>query len=342
MLGRPRGAAAANVIAQGVVGGMRVLVTGGAGFIGHHLARALLDAGRDVAVIDDLSSGRDSRLDPIRDDIDFVAGSILDASALDAAAAGSDVIFHHAAIPSVARSVADPKTTDDVNVGGTIEVMLAAARHGVRRVVLAGSAAVYGIPERLPCRETLRATPISPYGAGKLAAEHYLHSLGAVHGIETVCLRYFNVFGPGQDASSEYSAAVPRFITAVLAGDSPQVHGDGHATRDFVYVDDAVAACLLAMSSTVPTGLTCNVASGEGHDLLDLLAAIAGAVDETVEPTFGPPRPGDIRDSRADISLARRILGYAPRVRFEDGVARTVEWYRNPGAAQDEPRQGAA
>jgi len=340
MLGRPRGATAAN--GQGVVGGMRVLVTGGAGFIGHHLARALVEAGRDVAVIDDLSSGLDSRLDSIRDDIDVVDGSILDPGAMDAAAAGSDVIFHHAAIPSVARSVADPKATSEVNVGGTIEVMLAAARHGVRRVVLAGSAAVYGIPERLPCRETMRPAPISPYGAGKLAAEGYLHSLGAVHGVETVCLRYFNVFGPGQDASSEYSAAVPRFITAVLAGESPQVYGDGRAIRDFVYVDDAVAACVLAMSSTVPTGLTCNIASGEGHDLLDLLAAIAEAVDEPVEPVFGPPRPGDIRDSRADIGLARRILGYAPRVRFEDGVARTVDWYRNPGAAQDEPSQGAA
>jgi UDP-glucose 4-epimerase len=308
---------------------MRVLVTGGAGFIGHHLTRALLQAGHEVTVIDDLSTGPAWRLDRVRDHIRFVRGSILDSAALDAATAGSEVILHEAAIASVARSLADPRACNDVNVGGTIEVTLAAARHGVRRVVLAGSAAVYGIPESLPCRETMRPAPVSPYGASKLAAEHYVHTLGAARGVETACLRYFNVFGPGQDPDSEYAAVVPRFITAVLDGRPPHVNGDGHVSRDFISVDDVVAATLLAIQSTSPTGLTCNIASGDRHTLLDLLAAIAKTVERPVEPTFGPSRAGDIQDSQADITLARETLGFEPAVPFAEGVARTVAWYRD-------------
>jgi UDP-glucose 4-epimerase len=312
---------------------VRVLVTGGAGFIGHHLVRALLTDGQEVAVIDDLSTGFEWRLNDLQDRITFVQGSILDPAALDTAAHGCEVVLHEAAIPSVARSVRDPKASNAANAGGTIEVMLAAARQGVRRVVLAGSSSVYGVPETLPCRETMRAAPLSPYGASKLAAEHYVHTLGALHGLESVVLRYFNVFGPGQDPKSEYAAVVPRFTTAVLEGRQPMINGDGSVSRDFTYVDNVVAANLLAMRADRPSGLTCNVACGEQHDLLQLLDAINAAAGRTIEPVFGPPRPGDIKDSLADITVAREALGYEVRVPFEEGVARTVAWFRDEAAA---------
>jgi UDP-glucose 4-epimerase len=313
---------------------MRVLVTGGAGFIGHHLVRGLLARGDEVAVIDDLSTGFESRLDEYRGRIAFTEGSVLDPAALDEATARCDVILHEAAIPSVARSLVRPRATNDANVGGTIEVMLAAARNGVRRVVLAGSSSVYGIPDSLPCRETMRAAPLSPYGASKLAAEHYVHTLGTLHGVETVVLRYFNVFGPGQDPSSEYAAVVPRFTTAVLGGARPTVNGTGEISRDFTYVDNVVAANLLASLPTSPSGLTCNIACGSRYSLLDLLDAIARAAGRSADPIFGPARPGDIRDSLADISLAREALGYQVLVPFAEGVAKTVAWYREVGASR--------
>ncbi len=312
---------------------MRVLVTGGAGFIGHHLVRGLLERGDGVAVLDDLSTGFAGRLDGVRDRIDFVEGSILDADALDRAAAGCDVILHEAAIPSVARSIRAPRASNDANAGGTIEVMLAAARAGVRRVVLAGSSSVYGIPETLPCVETMRPSPQSPYGVSKLAAEHYVHTLGALNGIETVVLRYFNVFGPGQDPSSEYAAVVPRFATAILEGRRPHINGTGEVSRDFTYVGNVVSANLLASLPTAPTGITCNVACGGRASLLDLLAAISDAAGRPADPEFGPARAGDIRDSQADISLARSALGYEVVVPFAEGIRRTVAWYRSQGEA---------
>jgi UDP-glucose 4-epimerase len=314
---------------------MRVLVTGGSGFIGHHLVGELVRRGDEVSVIDDLSSGMAWRLDPVREQIRFVEGSILDATALDEAMAGAEVVYHQAAIPSVARSLVLPKATNEANVGGTIDVMLAAARHGVRRVVFAGSSSVYGIPAELPCRETMRADPLSPYGVSKLAGEHYVHTLGALHGVGTVVLRYFNVFGPGQDPASEYAAVVPRFATAVLEGRTPTINGTGEISRDFTFVSNVVAANLLAARADAPTGLTCNVACGTRYSLLDLLARIGEAAGRAVEPAFGPARPGDILHSQADISLAREALGYEVEVSFEEGIARTVAWYRErSGQAQ--------
>ena len=307
---------------------MRMLVTGGAGLIGHHLVRALLERGHDVTVIDDFSSGSRSRLDAFGDRIALVEGSILDADALDAAAAGCDVIFHEAAITSVARSIVAPLETDAVNVRGTIEVVLAGTRHGVRRVVFAGSSSVHGVPESLPCRESNLPAPMSPYGVSKLAAEHYLHALGRLHGIDTVVLRYFNVFGPGQDPKSEYAAVVPAFVTAILDGRRPTVNGTGEISRDFIYVDNVVAANLLASESACPSGLTCNIASGSRASLLDLLRSISQAAELPVKPVFGPPRAGDILESQADISLARRVLGYDDVVPFDEGIRRTVSWYR--------------
>jgi nucleoside-diphosphate-sugar epimerase len=306
---------------------LRVLVTGGAGFIGHHLVRGLLARGDQVSVIDDYSTGIGSRLDTFRDRISLIEESILDPAALDAAVRGCEVILHEAAIPSVARSLVTPRLTNDVNVTGTIEVMLAAARHRVRRVVLAGSSSVYGIPRTLPCREEQRPDPQSPYAASKLAAEHYVHTLGRLHGIETVVLRYFNVFGPGQDPASEYAAVVPRFTTAVLDGRQPTINGSGEISRDFTYVDNVVEANLLATHAPSLRMLTCNVACGSRYTLLDLLKAVCSAAGRQVDPLFGPPRTGDIQHSQADIGVAREALGYEVVVPFMEGIAATVAWY---------------
>jgi UDP-glucose 4-epimerase len=283
--------------------------------------------GDAVAVIDDLATGDRARLDPYIGRITFVEGSILDPAALDAALDSAEVIFHEAAIPSVARSLETPRLTNEVNVTGTIELMLAAARHGVRRVVFAGSSSIYGVPVALPCVEAQRPAPRSPYGASKLAAEHYIHTLGMAHGIETAVLRYFNVFGPGQDPLSEYAAVIPRFTTAVLEGRTPIVNGNGDVSRDFTYVDNVVSANLLAATTAVPSGLTCNVACGTRYTLLDLLEAIYSAAGRRVDPEFGPPRAGDIVHSQADITLAREALGYEVLVPFEEGIARTVAWF---------------
>jgi UDP-glucose 4-epimerase len=312
---------------------VRILVTGGAGFIGHHLVRGLLARGDEVSVIDDLSSGSRSRLDTVRDRITFTEGSILDRESLDQAVAGCEVILHEAAIPSVARSLVTPRETNEANSTGTIEVMLAAARHRVRRVVLAGSSSVYGIPEELPCRESQRPSPESPYGASKLAAEHYLHTLGQLHGIDTVALRYFNVFGPGQDPASEYAAVVPRFVTAVLKGDTPTIYGSGEISRDFTYVDNVVEGNLLASLPSTASQTTCNLACGSRFTLLELLQAICDAAGRQIAPKFGPARPGDIRDSQADISVARQALGYEVAVPFREGIFRTVDWYRDQAAS---------
>lgn len=312
---------------------MRALVTGGAGFIGHHLVRALVDRDAEVHVLDDLSTGEAARLAPVRQRITFVEGSVLDAAALDEAAAGCEVIFHLAAIPSVARSILAPMPSNNVNAGGTIETMLAAARAGVRRVVLAGSSSIYGGPDVLPCHEGLVPNPRSAYAASKLAAEGYLHAIGELNGIATVALRYFNVFGPGQDPASEYAAVVPRFITQALAGERPTINGTGDVTRDFTYVDNVVEANLRAASAPLAGPLTCNIGCGDRRSLLDLVRAIAEATGRPIEPLFGPVRAGDVRDSQADISRAREQLGYEVVVRFEEGIRRTVAWYRDAATA---------
>jgi UDP-glucose 4-epimerase len=316
---------------------MRVLVTGGAGFIGHHLVGALLDRGDEVVVLDDLSTGDMARLAAVVPRIRFVSGSILDPDALRPAVESCEVVFHLAAIASVARSLENPVLTTQVNVIGSIEVMLAAAAHGVRRVVFASSSAVYGVPETLPCREDFRAQPESPYGAGKLAAEHDLRSLGSHHGVETNSLRFFNVFGPGQDPASEYAAVIPRFITAVLEGRRPVVFGDGSATRDFIYVGDVIRAMLLASSRDTAPGITCNVASGRSTSLLALVSAIASATGTDVEPDFAPPRSGDIPHSVADVRRARESLGFAAEVAFDEGIRRTVAWYRDRATGHATP-----
>lgn len=307
---------------------MKALVTGGAGFIGHHLIQALLDRGDDVAVIDDFATGLRSRLAPFRERITLTDGDIRDPGALDRSIEGCEVVFHQAALASVARSVRDPRLTNDVNTAGTIEVMLAARRAGVRRVVFAGSSSVYGDSPELPRRETQRLNPRSPYATSKLAAEFYVHSLGALHGVETVVLRYFNVFGPGQDPASEYAAVVPKFVTAALRGERATIHGDGSQSRDFTFIDNVVMANLLAGDTARASGLTCNVGCGTRYSLIELFQAIASAVGGTPEPLFGPTRPGDVPHSLADITLASAQLGYRVLVPFEEGIRRTVAAYR--------------
>jgi nucleoside-diphosphate-sugar epimerase len=312
---------------------VRVLVTGAAGFIGSHLVRSLLDRGHEVAAIDDLSTGLARRLVEFEGRIDFVAGDIRDPVAMDRAIAGCEAVLHEAAIPSVARSVDDPVGTSSVSTEGTIQVMLAAIRAGVRRVVFAGSSAVYGASPELPRRETQRPDPRSPYAVSKLAAEGYVHSLGALHDIGTVVLRYFNIFGPDQDPASEYAAVVPRFISAALRDEPVTIHGDGLQSRDFTYVENVVAANVLALTAERASGVTCNVGCGGRYTLVDLVARIEAAVGQRMRVEHGPSRAGDVRDSQAAIDVARDRLGYEVLVPFEEGISRSVAWYASRAGA---------
>jgi nucleoside-diphosphate-sugar epimerase len=239
-----------------------------------------------------------------------------------------------AAIPSVERALADPVRSHDANVTGTIKVMLAAERAGVRRVVYASSSSVYGVPAELPCRESMCPSPESPYGVTKLAAEHYVHVLGRNKGVETVALRYFNVFGPSQDPTSPYSAVIPKFVTAVLSGSRPTINGSGDTTRDFTFIDNVVWGNLLASTAAITSGSTYNIACGARISLLELLATICAIAGQAVEPLHGPPRPGDILHSQADISKARLELGYEVQTPFAQGMEVTVSWY----AARTDPR----
>jgi UDP-glucose 4-epimerase len=320
---------------------MRALVTGGAGFIGHHIVRALASRGDAPVVLDNFSTGSRDRLAGI-ERVHLVDGDIRDRAALDQAMQGCEVVFHQAALASVARSVANPAETDSVNSGGTIAVMLAAASAGVRRVVFAASSSIYGTQPGLPRVEAQVPAPRSPYATSKLAAEHYLHSLGEIYGVETVALRYFNIFGPGQDPKSEYAAVVPRFVTALLRGQSPTVYGDGSQTRDFTYVDNVVEANLLAAAAADASGVTANIGCGGRYSLLELLAAIAAALGlRDTRPIFEPPRAGDVPDSQADITLARERLGYQVSVDFHEGIRRTAAWYRSDaGAAESATHRG--
>lgn len=310
---------------------VRVLVTGGAGFVGHHLVRALAARGDDVVVLDDFSTGTRERLAESGASR-VVEGDLRDGPGLASALAGRDVVLHHAAIASVARSMADPIETNAVNVDGTVRLMVEAAAAGVRRVVFASSSAVYGSGPTLPKRETDVPEPQSPYATSKLAGEHYVHNLGAAHGIETVALRYFNVYGPGQDPDAEYAAVIPRFMTLALADQRPVIYGDGRQSRDFVHVDDVVAANVAAAEAPRLTGLTVNIGSGRRTSLLDLVEAVGLAVDRALSPVFEAPRAGDVRDSQADVGLAADRLGFRATVDLADGIGRTLAWYRRAAA----------
>ncbi len=314
------------------IGGIvRAVVTGGAGFIGSNIAEALLARDHEVLVVDDLSTGSVDNLSGL--DVDFRHGSILDDSLLRSAFEGMDVVFHQAAVPSVPRSVRDPLTSHEANATGTLRVLVAAREAGVRRVVVASSSSVYGNTPTLPKVETMPTDPRSPYAVSKLASEHYCRAFWAVYGLETVALRYFNVFGPKQDPTSAYAAAIPAFITACLEQRRPTVYGDGLQTRDFTYVENVVTANLLAAAAPIEAaGQWFNIACGQRVSLVDLLDVIRQLTDaEDLEPLHTEPRPGDVRDSLADIAAAGDLLGYAPQVGLEEGLRRTVDWLRSTG-----------
>jgi len=307
---------------------MRCVVTGGAGFIGSNIVEELVRRGHSVVALDDLSAGKKENLSAVAGKIEFILGSISDADAVRAACRGTDCVFHLAARTSVPRSVEDPIETNAVNVQGTLQVLVAAREAGVRRVVYAASSSAYGESATLPKVETMPAAPISPYGVSKLAGELYAQVFGRVYGLENVALRYFNVFGPRQDPSSQYSGVLSRFMTALLDGAQPVVYGDGEQSRDFTYVENVVDITLRAAEAPSVSGMLFNAGTGGRYTLnqaLELLEKISG---QPCRPRYDPPRPGDIRHSQADIGLARRYLGYEPRVGFAEGLRRTWEWYR--------------
>ena len=333
----------------------RCLVTGGAGFIGSHIAKALLQSGHEATVLDDLSSGRHENLEDVfagnpngsgyADRFRFVEGSIVDESAVDEAMESASVVFHQAAIPSVPRSFADPAATLRANVEGTGRVLEACRRHGVHRLVFASSSSVYGDTPTLPKTEEMTPCPRSPYALSKLAGEHLCNIYTRQYGIATVVLRYFNVFGPRQDPTSQYAAVVPNFICRMLAGGSPVIYGDGEQSRDFTYVENVVAANLLAAGLQLPDpadrnkqamrhapmtgeaaagGLVVNVGTGGRHTLLRLIDSLNEILGGQIAPEFADPRPGDVRHSHAAVDEAARHLGYEPTVGFEEGLRRTV------------------
>jgi nucleoside-diphosphate-sugar epimerase len=305
------------------------LVTGGAGFIGSSIAEALLAAGDTVRILDDFSTGRRENLQSLGGRHELVEGSIVDPATVERAMRGVEVVFHQAAIPSVVRSVEHPQPTMQVGVQGTT-VLLDAARHaGVRRFVFAASSAAYGETPVLPKVETMRPQPLSPYAVSKLTGEELLRVFSGLYGLETVSLRYFNIFGPRQDPKSEYAAVVPKFVTAALRKERPVVFGDGEHTRDFCFIENAVRANLLAAgTSRKLAGQVVNIACGEKTSLNQLLAIIGDLVGARLEPDHRPPRPGDVRDSLADVTAARELLGYEPRVLVREGLKRTIDALR--------------
>jgi len=301
------------------------LVTGGAGFIGSHLVDALLDQGFRVRVIDDFSSGREENLADARGRFELLRGDFTDPEVAARAVEGVELVFHQGAVPSVPRSVAEPVRTNRVNVDGTLAVLEAARGAGVRRLVYAASSSAYGDTEVLPKVETLPADPRSPYALQKHVGEVYCRLYHELYGLETVALRYFNVFGPRQDPRSTYAAVVPRFATACLRGEPPRIHGDGEQSRDFTYVADTVRANLLAADAPGAVGRVINVAGGRRIAMNRLLAEIQEIVGSELEPIHEPARPGDVRHSLADLSRARDLLGFEPAVPLAEGLRRTIE-----------------
>jgi nucleoside-diphosphate-sugar epimerase len=317
-------------------GQRNVLVTGGAGFIGSHLVESLLDRGEAVRVLDNFSTGKRANLEDLGNgrwtpgsEFEVIEGDIRNLSVVAHAAAGMDAILHNAAVGSVPRSVADPMTTQQVNADGTLNVFLAARDRGVKRVVFASSSAVYGDSDKLPRREGEEGLPLSPYALSKEINEKHGHLFAGLYGLETVGLRYFNVYGPRQDSESEYAAVIPRFVSALLSGKPPVIYGTGEQTRDFTYVKDVVAANLLAVeASSASCGSSYNVGSGGRWDLRHLLGILQDLLDIHIEPRWEPPRVGDVMHSAADPSLAGEMLGFGARYTLQMGLEESIEWYR--------------
>jgi len=307
---------------------MRYLVTGGAGFIGSNMVDELVRRSHDVTVLDDLSSGKESNLASVRDKVDFRKASITDLAAMHSACKGADYVIHLAARTSVPRSVLDPIETNRVNIDGTLNVLVAARDAKVRRVVYAASSSAYGETPTLPKVETMQPQPISPYGITKYVGELYAQVFGRVYGLENVSVRYFNVFGPRQDPTSQYSGVLSRFMLAVIEGSQPVVYGDGEQSRDFTFVENVVDETLRACEAGGASGKVFNGGTGSRITLNQVLKLLGEITGKTIVAKHDPPRTGDIRDSQADISLASKVLGYKPLVHFEEGLKRTWEWYK--------------
>jgi UDP-glucose 4-epimerase len=307
----------------------RCLVTGGAGFIGSHIASALVARGDEVRVLDNLSSGRLENLAPLGKRFEFIHSDLNDAKAVSRAVEGVELIFHQAALASVPRSVEAPLETHQACVTGTLVLLDAARKAGVRRVVYAASSSAYGDQPGSAKRETDLPAPLSPYAAAKLAAEHYCQAFYHTYGLETVSVRYFNVFGPRQDPNSLYSAVIPQFIVKMLSGKRPVIYGDGRQSRDFTYVDNVVTGNLLAAEAPKAKGMSINIANGRSTDLLTLVRLINEMLGIDLAPIHAPARVGDVRDSLADITVARAILNFEPAIDFEEGLRRSIAYYRS-------------
>jgi UDP-N-acetylglucosamine/UDP-N-acetyl-alpha-D-glucosaminouronate 4-epimerase len=305
------------------------LVTGGGGFIGSHLVEELVRRGERVRVLDDFSTGRRENLTPLRDRIELIEGSVTDRAVVVAAVRGVDYVLHQAALPSVPRSIADPIRTHDVNVSGTLNLLVASREAKLRRFVFASSSSVYGDNADLPKREPMATRPLSPYAVSKQAGEAYALAFHRVYGLPVVALRYFNVFGPRQDPSSQYAGVIAKFITTLLDGGRPTIHGDGLQSRDFTYVSNVVQANLAACEHDEASGEVLNVARGESYSLLDLFAMLTELTGRRVQPLFAGARAGDVRHSLAAIEKATRMLGYRPDVSWREGLRLTVAWYRD-------------
>ena len=307
---------------------MKFLVTGGAGFIGSHIADALVGNSDKVKVIDDFSSGRMENLQPVLNKIELIKGDIRNKELVAKAAEGVDYILHQAALRSVPKSLANPELYNDVNINGTLNILTAARDAKVKRVVIASSSSIYGDIEKFPEREDFLPELISPYGLTKLAAEYYSRIFNKIYGLETVNLRYFNVFGPRQSLENEYAVVIPKFITCILKDEPPPVHGDGKQTRDFTYIANVVQANI---KSAVTPGIKCevfNIACGKAYAVLDIIKYVNKILGKDIKPKFWPIRPGDTKHTLADISKARKLIGFKPEIGFEEGLKKTIEYFR--------------
>lgn len=305
------------------------VITGGAGFIGSHIAERLLRDGHAVRIVDNFATGKRENLAVLPPGCELFEVSITDRAALDEAFAGADYVLHQAALPSVPRSIDDPLTTHEYNVTGTLNVLLAARDAGVKRVAYAASSSAYGDVEGEYKDETMAPRPLSPYGVSKLAGEYYAQAFTAVYGLETVALRYFNVFGPRQDETSQYAAVIPRFLAAMLRGEAPIIYGDGLQSRDFTYVDNVVHGNLLALRAPKAAGQMMNLATGGRISLLNLVDRLNAVLGTHIEAVHEPARVGDIKHSRASVTRAGELLGFEPVVEFDEGLARTAAWFKS-------------
>jgi UDP-glucose 4-epimerase len=304
------------------------LVTGGAGFIGSNLVRALLKEGRRVRVLDNFLTGFRANLDEVLADIELVEGDIRDADACAKACDGAEVVFHEAALASVPRSMDDPRTSFHCNTVGTFNMLMASRDAGVRRFIFAASSSAYGAAPDLPKREAMPVLPLSPYAADKACGETWAATFYRAFGLQTLCLRYFNIFGPRQDPTNQYAGVIAAFATAMIRGRQPNIFGDGTQSRDFTFVDNAVHANILGAKAPETRGEVINIGCGEAVNLNDMVGVFNKVLGTNLAPIYAPPRAGDVMHSLADIQAARRLIGYEPQVRFAEGLRRTIEWYR--------------